>query len=89
MTSAALNWVSDGTQGTPLPDGRQTSMIRSEMVTKGFEMVRDEHICATKAAEEIVKIYSGRQGAYSIQEKDSLRTQIARKMKKEGLSRTK
>lgn len=86
---ATLNWVSDGKQGAPLHDGRQASLIRREMVCKGFEMVRDEHVSAAKAAEEMVYLYSGRQGAYSIQEKDSLRTQIARKMKKEGLSRTK
>lgn len=89
MVAATLYWVSDKTQGEPMKDGRQAAKVRAGMIQEGFILVRDKHISSTKAAEEVVSLNKGRLGAYTKREQDSLRKAIDRKMKKEGLLRTK
>jgi len=86
VEKATLNWVSDGTQGKPLEDGRCLQGIREKMVNDGFLCVRDEGMTnLSEVARTLIKKYARKSGGYTENETDTFRRAIARRCEDEGI----
>lgn len=81
-----LHVVSSGERGEAPTDGRRMGEVRRSMVADGYNLVVNGKVAnPSRAAEIIIKNYAGKNGAYSLNEKDSLRRRIAAKLKEAGI----
>lgn len=83
--NAILFEVSSGKHGKPLPDGRKVGELRKTMTDFGYNLVINSQYNTSQAAEIIIAIFTGKEGAYSKDEKDALRKQIDRLLKDNGI----